>query len=64
MPPNFEQFAEEAGLAKPMVRRRVLEVVEKILSALPALEQVDNTTEAIARLIVGRCDHAKRLLLG
>jgi serine/threonine-protein kinase HipA len=64
MPPNFEQFAEEAGLAKPMVRRRVLEIVEKILSALPALEQVDNTTEAIARLIVGRCDHAQRLLRG
>ncbi len=64
MPPNFEQFAEEARLAKPMVRRRVLEVVEKIFSALPALEQVDNTTQAIARLIVGRCDHAKRLLLG
>jgi serine/threonine-protein kinase HipA len=64
MPPNFEQFAEEAGLAKPMVRRRVLEVVEKILSALPALEQVDNTTEAIARLIVERCDHAQRLLRG
>jgi serine/threonine-protein kinase HipA len=64
MPPNFEQFAEEAGLAKPMVRRRVLEVVEKILSALPALEQVDNTTKAIARLIVGRCDHTQRLLRG
>jgi serine/threonine-protein kinase HipA len=64
MPPNFEQFAEEAGLARPMVRRRVLEVVEKIRSALPALEQVDNTTEAIARLIVGRCDHAQRLLRG
>ncbi len=64
MPPNFEQFAEEAGLAKPMVRRRVLEVVEKILSTLPALEHVDNTTEAIARLIVGRCDHAQRLLRG
>jgi serine/threonine-protein kinase HipA len=63
-PPNFEQFAEEAGLAKPMVRRRVLEVVEKILSALPALEQVDNTTEAIASLIVGRCNHAQRLLRG
>jgi serine/threonine-protein kinase HipA len=64
MPPNFDQFAEEAGLAKPMVRRRVLEVVEKILSALPALEQVDKTTEAIARLIVERCDHTQRLLRG
>jgi serine/threonine-protein kinase HipA len=64
MPPNFEQFAEEAGLAKPMVRRRVLEVVEKIFSALPALEQVDNNTEAIARLIRERCDHANRLFRG
>jgi serine/threonine-protein kinase HipA len=64
MPPNFEQFAEEAGLAKPMVRRRVLEVLDKILSALPALEQVDNTTEAIARLIRERCDQANRLLRG
>lgn len=64
MPPDFKQFAEEAGLAKPMVRRRVLEVGEKILSALPALEQVDNTTVAIARLIVRRCDHSQRLLRG
>ncbi len=64
MPPNFDQFAEEAGLAKPMVQRRVLEVLEKMLMALPALEQVDNTTQAIARLIVGRCDHAQRLLRG
>jgi serine/threonine-protein kinase HipA len=64
MPPNFQQFAEEAGLAKPMVRRRVVEVVEKILSALPALEQVDNTTEAIARLIRERCDHANRSFRG
>lgn len=64
MPPNLDQFAEEAGLAKPMLRRRVLEVVEKILAALPALEPVDNTTEAIARLIRERCDHTKRLLRG
>jgi serine/threonine-protein kinase HipA len=64
MPRNFEQFAEEAGLAKPMVRRRVTEVIEKILSALPELADVDGTTEAIARLIVERCDRAKRLLQG
>ncbi|WP_158824124.1 type II toxin-antitoxin system HipA family toxin [Granulicella sp. S156] len=64
MPRNFEQFAEEAGLAKPMVRRRVIEVVEEILSALPAMEPVDGTTEAISRLIGARCDLAKRLLRG
>jgi serine/threonine-protein kinase HipA len=64
MPRNFEQFAEEAGLAKPMVRRRVTEVVEAILSALPALELVDGTSEATSHLIGARCDQAKRLLRG
>jgi serine/threonine-protein kinase HipA len=64
MPRNFEQFAEEAGLAKPMVRRRVTEVIEKILSALTALAHVDATTDEIARLIEVRCDQATRLLRG
>jgi len=64
MPRNFEQFAEEAGLAKPMVRRRVMEVIEAILSALAALELVDGTTEAVSRLIGARCAQAKRLLQG
>ena len=64
MPRNFEQFAEEAGLAKPMVRRRVMEVIEAILSALPASELVDGTAEAVSRLIGARCDQAKRLLRG
>jgi serine/threonine-protein kinase HipA len=59
MPPNFDQFAEEAGLAKLMVRRRVLEVVEKILSALPAVEHVDGTTEAIAELVRERCERTQ-----
>ena len=64
MPRNFEQFAEEAGLAKPMVKRRVMEVIEAILSALSALELVDSTAEAVSRLIGARCDQAKRLLRG
>jgi serine/threonine-protein kinase HipA len=64
MPRNFEQFAEEAGLAKPMVKRRVMEVIEAILSALPALELVDGTAEAVSRLIGARCDQPKRLLRG
>jgi serine/threonine-protein kinase HipA len=64
MPRNFEQFAEEAGLAKPMVRRRVMEVIKAILSTLPGLELVDGTTGAVSRLIEARCDRAKRLLRG
>jgi serine/threonine-protein kinase HipA len=63
-PRNFEQFAEEAGLAKPIVKRRVMEVIEAILSALPALELVDSTAEAVSRLIGARCDQAMRLLRG
>jgi hypothetical protein len=47
MPRRFEQFPGEAGL--------------EILSALPAMEAVDGTTEAISRLIGARCDQAKRL---
>ena len=64
LPRNFEQFAEEAGLAKPMVKRRVMEVIQAILSALSALELVDSTAEAVSRLIGARCDQAKRLLRG
>jgi serine/threonine-protein kinase HipA len=31
---NFEQLAEDAGLAKPLVRRRVPEMVDAILANL------------------------------
>lgn len=60
---NFEQFAEEAGLAKPMVQKRVMEVVEQMLCALPTLGHTNGTAEAIARLIVGRCERARRFFL-
>jgi serine/threonine-protein kinase HipA len=60
---NFEQFAEEAWLAKPMVQKRVTEVAERMLCALPALERMNGTTEAIALLVAGRCERAKRFFL-
>ena len=60
---NFEQFAEEAGLAKPMVQKRVTEVAERMLCALPALEHISGTTEAIAHLIAGRCERSRRVFL-
>jgi hypothetical protein len=34
-PQSFEPLAEEAGLAKPMVKRRVPEPAETILAMLP-----------------------------
>jgi serine/threonine-protein kinase HipA len=56
MPRNFEQLAEEAELAKPLVRRRVPEVVEKLLAALSEFEHTNETAEKLSRLIRTRCE--------
>jgi serine/threonine-protein kinase HipA len=57
-PKNFELLAEEAGLAKPIVKRRVPELAETIVAALPGLEIVDPFAEAVAALIRQRCERA------
>jgi hypothetical protein len=57
-PKNFDQLATEAGLAKPMVRRRVQEVAETVLSKTPELITGHRTTQAVAALIQIRCTKA------
>ena len=57
-PKNFELLAEEAGLAKPMVKRRVPEQAETIIATLPGLEIADPFAEAVAALIRQRCERA------
>jgi serine/threonine-protein kinase HipA len=57
-PKNFEQLAEEAGLAKPMVKRRVPELAKTIIETLPNLEIADPFAEAVAALIRQRCERA------
>jgi serine/threonine-protein kinase HipA len=57
-PKNFEQLAEEAGLAKPMVKRRVPELAEAIIATLPKLVTADPFAEAVAALIQQRCERA------
>jgi serine/threonine-protein kinase HipA len=59
MPRNFEQLAEEAGLAKPIVRRRVPELADSIISTLPKMDTSDPVAEAVAVLIRGRCERAQ-----
>ena len=54
-PKNFDQLAAETGLAKPMVRQRVLELAGTVLSKAPALVTEHPTTKAVAALIEGRC---------
>jgi serine/threonine-protein kinase HipA len=50
-PRNFEKLAEEAGLAKPLVRRRVVELADAILTALPKLEVRSPVAEGVVALI-------------
>lgn len=58
-PRNFEKLAEEAGLAKPLVRRRVEELADAILTTLPTLEVRNPVAEDVAVLIQKRSEHAR-----
>jgi serine/threonine-protein kinase HipA len=55
-PANFERLAEEAGLAKPMMKRRVLELAEAVVSKLPTATTDHPVTVAVARVIQSRCE--------
>jgi serine/threonine-protein kinase HipA len=57
-PQNFEKLAEEVGLAKPLVRRRVPELADAILSTLANLEIQNPITESVAALIKKRAEKA------
>lgn len=57
-PGNFQKLAEEAGLAKPLVRRRVPELADAILTAIPTLDATNPVAEGVATLIKnGRKKH-------
>lgn len=55
-PQHFETLAEEAGLAKPMVVRRVTELGNSILSALPTITKEQQVMTAVAAAIQNRCE--------
>lgn len=54
-PRNFEELASDAGLAKPMVRRRVPELAEAVIAAVAKAEINHPVAEAVAALIRERC---------
>ncbi|MGA3172269.1 MAG: type II toxin-antitoxin system HipA family toxin [Chthoniobacteraceae bacterium] len=54
-PQDFERMAEESGLAKPMVRRRVLELSELVLSKFPTVAMDHSTAIGVSRLIEANC---------
>ncbi len=54
-PHHFEQFAEDAGLAKPLVVGRVAEMIHEIRAVLPQIH-ADEITSPIATHILERCE--------
>jgi serine/threonine-protein kinase HipA len=55
-PGDFERLAEEAGLAKPIVRRRVPELAEIVVAALSRVEITTPMAEKVAAQIRKRCE--------
>jgi serine/threonine-protein kinase HipA len=53
---NFEQLAEDAGLAKPLVRRRIPELVKAVLSNLDKIAINHPVADALDGQIRERCE--------
>lgn len=55
-PANFERLAGEAGLARPMMKHRVVELTESIIANLPALASDHPIALGVAKTIQSRCE--------
>ena len=56
---HFEQLAEEAGLAKPLVRARVPQMAERVIAALGKMEIPHPAAEKVAGLIRQRAEKVR-----
>ncbi|HXJ43819.1 MAG TPA: type II toxin-antitoxin system HipA family toxin [Bryobacteraceae bacterium] len=56
---NFDQLAEEAGLAKPLVIARVPQVAERVIAALRRVEITHPSAEKVAGLIRQRSEKVR-----
>jgi len=55
-PQDFERLAEEAGLAKPLVRRRVPDLADTLIVSLAKTDLSHPVAEAVAAIISHRCE--------
>jgi serine/threonine-protein kinase HipA len=55
-PANFERMAEEAGLARPMMKPRVAKLAEAVISKLPSVTTDHPVTLKVAKGIQSRCE--------
>jgi serine/threonine-protein kinase HipA len=63
-PKEFEQLAQDAGLAKPLVRRRVPELATVAIEALGKIKISGRVSDEVADLIRKRCARAREKLHG
>ncbi len=63
-PVNFERLAVEAGLAKPIVKRRVPELAETLIATLAEVGIANPAAEAVATLIRKRCESVSSTFRG
>ena len=55
---HFEQLAEEAGFAKPLVRQRVAEVAERVIAGLTKMDLTEAVAEKVAAIIRQRAERS------
>ena len=55
LPKHFERLAEGAGLAKPMVKRRVPELADAVLAKIPETRIEHPVAIEVSELIQNRC---------
>jgi serine/threonine-protein kinase HipA len=58
-PKDFDQLAGDAGLAKPLVRRRVPELATAAIEALDKIDITDKVSDEVRDLIHKRCTRAR-----
>jgi serine/threonine-protein kinase HipA len=63
-PYDFERLAEDAGLAKPIVRRRVPELADMLVAAITRMEMRTPASEAVAATISKRCEYVRNRFRG
>src|SRR6185369_8437263 len=62
-PRDFEQLAGDAGLAKPLARRRVPELATVAIETLEKMNTTDKVSDQVADLIRKRCVRAREIFL-
>ena len=58
-PQDFERLAEEAGLAKPLVRRRVPDLADTVIASFAKTDLSHPVAETVAATISRRCEDVR-----